>query len=107
MSRTCHSVIYTFVPAGGRDRSPFPFYVSLKLSGHTVFQYERRGGGAFSLSEIERRKGKKKKEKVATYVLRGYILKDKTSQGCREWKDSIIGRISKPSLRQDAPSVSS
>lgn len=107
MSRTCHSVIYTFVPAGGRDRSPFPFYVSLKLSGHTEFQYERRGGGgAFSLSKIERRKGKKKR-KVATYVLRGYILKDKTNQGCREWKDSIIGRISKPSLRQDAPSVSS
>lgn len=30
MSRTCHSVIYTFVCAGGRDRSPFPFYSSLK-----------------------------------------------------------------------------
>lgn len=63
MSRTCHSVIYTFVPAGGRDRSPFPFYVSLKLSGHTEFQYERRRRGArFFAKQNREKKGKKKRK---------------------------------------------
>lgn len=63
MSRTCHSVIYTFVPAGGRDRSPFPFYVSLKLSGHTEFQYERRGGGGAERFFAKRNREKEKKRK--------------------------------------------
>lgn len=67
MSRTCHSVIYTFVPAGGRDRSPFPFYVSLKLSGHTVFQYERRGGGRF-FAKRNREKKRKKKKRKGSYI---------------------------------------
>lgn len=67
MSRTCHSVIYTFVPAGGRDRSPFPFYVSLKLSGHTEFQYERRGGGAERFF-AKRNREKEKKERKGSYI---------------------------------------
>lgn len=61
MSRTCHSVIYTFVPAGGRDRSPFPFYVSLKLSGHTEFQYERGGQRFFAKRNREKKRKKKKR----------------------------------------------
>ena len=78
MSRTCHSVIYTFVPAGGRDRSPFsPFYVSLKpVRSYRVPIRKERGGESFSLNEIEEKrreekKERKKKEKAAMCTLRG------------------------------------
>lgn len=53
MSRTCHSVIYTFVCAGGRDRSPFPFYSSFKL----VRSYRvpiRKGGRRVFFAERNR-----------------------------------------------------
>lgn len=63
MSRTCHSVIYTFVCAGGRDRSPFPFQSSFKPVRSYRVPIRKGGRSLFSLSEIREKKRRKREGK--------------------------------------------